>query len=226
MEQEVRETEDKGQETGNGEQVFTLRSPTSIATSTQSFFYYHLFPFEIPIIKPLLIELYRTIGFKQGVENPDPKLADIIKTHMQNPYHHIWVAFNYEPKFPFQMTDVPAGYIWFYISMDVYGDNYLKFEHLYIDKNFNKHLSILKQLCKIGFSFGKRSSVKNIFADASTRRMQEHWHSFGFKDMHVCTCFEGSVEELEKIRLNKIYGEDKLNAKLTETEPNISTSTY
>lgn len=167
--------------------------------------YYHLLPMEIPVIKPLLVGLANEIGYKEMAEFPDQKLIEIINAHSANPYQQIWVVYDHKPELPLKMDDVPIGYIWFYIGHSCFGKNFLKFEQLYISPDFHKDIEVLKALLRIGFNMGKRCQVKAMYADASTERRHKDWLWFGAKDIHVCVGFEGSIEELEELRLNRIF---------------------
>ena len=215
------------QETGNGRLEIESKKPEM----GNQYYFYRLEPHEIPIIKPLLVELYQEIGFKKGMANPDPKLASLINFFRVNPYQHIWVVFNYEPQYPFKMEEIPIGYIWFNIYMDEWEENCLKFEQLVIKKDFRHVIHICKAFCMIACIYAQRCSVKdeNIFADASTVHMQRQWHHIGFVDIHVAMQLKGKVDDLLK-KYKVQSSEENIDGKFTKaiwadsTHANISSS--
>ena len=60
--------------------------------------------------------------------------------------HKIYAAYLRKPQFPLSLNntdDIPVAYIWFYLSMDIHGDNFMAIEQLFTMPDYDKYISII-----------------------------------------------------------------------------------
>lgn len=132
-----------------------------------------------------------------------------MQTHMIiNPYniHKIYAAYLRKPQFPLSLNntdDIPVAYIWFYLSMDIHGDNFMQIEQLFIMPEYDRYVSIIKNLPSIAFEYGKRFDIKRTQIEVSTIHMQKQWKMWGFKPTVMRMEFDGTVQEFEDRKLTK-----------------------
>jgi len=146
-----------------------------------------MLPHEIVLFKDQIKDFYKEIRFKEGCENIDLFVSEVIKTVASNHYQFFYVALDKDNK--------PLGFTWFWIGEDVMGQSYGKMEMDYIVPEIRDTLRgarVHKNLIQFVVNVGSRANVQYFKTAVRTQKLEASRKKLGFKSIEIHMTFEGN----------------------------------
>lgn len=152
--------------------------------------YGQIFPHELTVLAPLIVDFYKEIGFREAAENPEPFIREIYEEMSRNPYSIIYACLDRERK--------PQGYMWLRMDRNVLGQPFAVIEHDYVvpeHRGTLREARMHHQFIEYAIQVGERCGVQYTNTVVKTKRLEESRMKLGFKSVEIKMTFKGTAQD-------------------------------